>query len=501
MERKNHTRVGLIDGYGYTDCGSTDEAYIPHKYRKLGVHCVGARGSGKSLLMGRYIVPKALQQKTAQIVFDNGDTIDNLLYQISTWSPQWQEAAFSRLRYVDMAGVHGYVTPFPFYYKFGAESAMTIAGRFPEIIRKTDPALQSASIQGFNPLKAKAIQVGLNLLQKGHQITEMAPLVDRPETLKMKLLPFQFDEVMRSVYGASEPGIDWARVVDRGETVLLDFRHFLPSQVDEKRLALLWSFTFLQEFIHHRGIGASPLSIVIDELYDFAGGAHASQEQFAFDLQNFMQVNMRRYDVWLTLAHQEMNQFLTSPTLQKLLTGLGVQIIGQVPDRDDAVLLARRLFTADPLKIKRSETRWDSFTANVTHARTQRFHLPIDEHEIDFALHEQYHLHAQKLMNIKPLSFALWKPDMPYQNVMNEEHDLQRMIPFTIAWEEEGRYLDPEKIAAKRMELLKLNARPIADVLAEIAARTQGPGKPGPSMPLPEAAPLPLRRRGRDTVE
>ncbi|MBK9714142.1 MAG: hypothetical protein IPO81_22985 [Kouleothrix sp.] len=131
---------------------------------------------------------------------------------------------------------------------------------------------------------------------------------------------------------------------------------------------------------------------------------------FAHELQRLVNVLMRRYNIWLTVAHQNMSQFAYSESLQNLLLSLKTQLIGTVDLLDDALLLARRLFTVDPEKVKRTEGRYDTYTKPISVYREQRVRELIDIHETDYPMHEQYYKWAQSLMNLKTFLFLLHTP-------------------------------------------------------------------------------------------
>src|SRR5439155_1618263 len=158
------------------------------------------------------------------------------------------------------------------------ESLYTVATRFVDVVRKLDPALASASIEGMNAFIRVAIPTGMILAALGYQITEAPSLLTNPEDwgeqfrqavnrypeaapavdfflndymqwdAKMrasrtgaflgKLSKFTLDPAARAMYGAGQPGITWQEVVDKGYAVLLDFQHI--HDLEARRFAMLW---------------------------------------------------------------------------------------------------------------------------------------------------------------------------------------------------------------------------------------------------------------------
>jgi hypothetical protein len=497
-------KAGYITMYGYEDLGNDADdipsAWIRQRTRNLGIHVCGAKGSGKSIWLGRFPARADWTRSTPTIVFDSvGKTIDNLIYKHIFETPS-NTSFWDRLVYFDMSGTQGYVVPMPFYYRYGRESDYQVASRFPELIRKLNPELMSAAVQGYNPLRNHATRVGIELIQRGWQVTEMEHLSEKmPDTLRVKLLPYLYDDIQRAIYGASQPGIDWQAMIDNKQTVLLDFRHCAYSMNEEdRRMLMLWTWMNLVEFIKYRGTGQSPISIIIDELYDFTGDTPQAQALLANDLQRFMQVNMRNNNVWLTVAHQTMDQFRFAPTLQNVLLDLGTQVIGQANIYADAIQLAQRLFQADPNKEKRREARYDSRDVDVDLFHTRRVHEIIDEHIIDSSLYEQYHEYATEIMNLEPLEFFLLKPDR--RGFDPKVYHWQNVLPISIKVDVEGEWNDDAVIATWRDPLVSQFGIPIEDVLAEINQRTyQRP--PRGERRRPSRDDMPFRRRPRDDDE
>jgi hypothetical protein len=178
-----------------------------------------------------------------------------------------RKGILKRIRYVDMSGKAGYVSPFPLYYSLGTErSLLEIAERYLQVIIKSNPDLFHAQVLGWPPLHRIGVYAGLVLSALGYQITEAEDLLSRPEAWEAaglfaraeqaspeakravsyfrttylpmrqadrsrqttpfldKIFTFPLDDTLRAMFGASQPGIHWERVCENRETVLLDFR-------------------------------------------------------------------------------------------------------------------------------------------------------------------------------------------------------------------------------------------------------------------------------------
>lgn len=381
----------------------TEESFYK-KNRNEGIHIVASRGSGKSRLLGRHIAMDDYIQEIPTVVFDNGDTIDNFLdvrrrffqhsgltdYGFSeriVYVPVGWEMPF---KYHSVSELGSRVTHFPLYYGLGNESAFDVSQRFVETVRRLDPDLSGASIQGYNPLWQIGTMAGKILVALDMQITEMLDLMLHtdlwegrfrealakdpavadavefftlqypkwPEqwkaSLVRKLTLFTADDNLRAMFGKSKPFINWQEVVNKKQMVLLDFRGVHNEELS--RFLMLWIFSSLRDFVLYRGTGGSPISIIVDELSSMMNLSDTSGTSLiAKDLDRLLNTIMRRHNLWITFAHQAMNQFPDS--IQALLLGMGTQVMGRIDNMDDALHLAKSFFPVDPLKTKRTVTR------------------------------------------------------------------------------------------------------------------------------------------------
>ena len=279
--------------------------WITDGARSMGIHIQAGRGSGKSRLMGRIIAFLDFLRGVPLVILDpHGPNIDNFMDKIMRLDRPVQERLWRRVLYVDMSGQSGHVVPFPLYYRLGGESLYTISQRYLDVLRRLDPFLQTASVEGWNPLWRAGTYAGMILAALGYQITEAGDLLAHPggwlrrfesmlevrqelwpaiayfeeladlshsqrtrrtESFANKIALFSLDPSMRAMFGGSPPGIDWNKVVEDRLAVLLDFRH--EHDLERRRFKMLWALHYALEFIKHRGAGRHrPLSLVIDEL-------------------------------------------------------------------------------------------------------------------------------------------------------------------------------------------------------------------------------------------
>jgi hypothetical protein len=458
----------------------------------MGIHLSAGKGSGKSRLMGRIIAWIDFLRGVPQIIFDPvGGTIDNFLDKMRWFPREWRERLWPRIIYVDMSGRSGCVVPFPLYYRLGNESLSEIAGRYLQAVRRIDPFLVTASIEGWNALWRTGMYTGMVLAALGEQIVEaedllrlpeawgwrMKEALDRSPELKPavdffmkeyahpdssprtrarlaasflnKIALFSLDPAMRAMFGAREPGIDW-KEVERGRyTVLLDFRH--EHDVERRRFKMYWVLSYLLEYIKHRGPGRHmPIALIIDELTALTNLEALGQSVFASDLDELINVLARNYMVWLTIAHQEMWQL--DIRLQKTLMTMGTQILGVASDPDSREELGRHFSRYNPYLLKKIENVWMADTWGP---------YVVDHRTVEFTPEEQLLLTSQRFADLRRFEFLV--------RAAPQEGDLTgRLRRISLSNLDAGFYPHEALVTQARRGLVKNSGHPIEQLLEEV---------------------------------
>ena len=455
--------------------------WLPDRSRNMGIHLMAGKGSGKSRLMGRVIAWLDFLRGVPVAILDPmGGTIDNFLDKLVGLPPPLQERLWKRVWYVDASGQNGYVIPMPLYYRLGNESLFAISQRYLDVVRKLDPHLQTASVEGWNPLWKLGSHVGMILSVLNYQITEAEDVVLRPQawldrlhqahtatiTPEMasaihafeafahlkedirargsaaflnKIAMFTLDPTMRAMFGATQPLINWQQVVDQRQIVLFDFRG--ETDVERRRFRMVWAFQTLLAYIKHRGMGRHrPISLIVDELTSLFSPSVLATDLFAADLDELINVVARNCMVWLTIAHQEL--FQLSSAAQKTLMAMGTQILGVTSDREAAVTLARQFFPYDPSWVKK-----------IT-----------DYGTVEFTLDEQAYLRSNAFTDQGRFHFLA--------RVASGEGDTQgELRPITLARFDPNSYPNEELVAQARESLMRKRGRRVSEVLSEIESR------------------------------
>jgi hypothetical protein len=412
----------------------------------MGIYLLGSRGSGKSRFSGRFIAWQDYRAEIPNVIIDPlGGTIDNFLDKLFRFlqfvHPSKHSQYWSRVRYVDMSGKDGVITPWPLYYKLGHERSLReVAERYLQVILKSNPSLLNAQVQGWPPLHNIGVQTGMILFALGCQITEAADLLRNPEQwvdrfteaehrypevgpavaffrdefipmreadrrrlsnpFMDKIFPFTLDPHLKAMFGSNTPGIDW-REVERGrQTVLIDFRH--EQDPEMRRFKMLWVFSTLYEHIRLRGRSPQPLAVLIDEISALTNKIMSGENPLAHELDEFINQYMRGHNVWLTCIHQELNQL--DEHMRNTLLSLGTYIIGGTSSMDSARLLADALFLRDPSRVKHWRKVWMS-GGSLRGVPQPPY---VVDYEPEFMpLEEQKELFAQRVKKLDLFQFLL----------------------------------------------------------------------------------------------
>jgi hypothetical protein len=468
--------------------------WISDNARSMGIHLMAGKGSGKSRMMGRLIGWLDFVRGFPQVIFDpHGPTIDNLLDKIIRMPPEIQKRLWPRVLYVDMSGKAGRVIPFPLFYRLEDESLYEISQRFLDVVRRIDPFLQTASIEGWNALWRVGTYVGMVLAALDLQITEAESLLRFPEKWRHQLetargkypelnpaveyllnLPnekeanrarkvgsflnkisiFSLEHSMKSMFGASEAGIDWQEIVEKGITVLFDFRH--EHDIERRRFKMVWSFNNLLDFVKHRGAGRhKPIGLIIDELTSLFSLHALTSDLFGSEMDELINVLARNYRLWLTIAHQEM--FQLTEKINKSLMTMGTQILGVTADPKAARFLSDLYFEYKPDWIRKYEPIYGSVNG-----------IPalIDYTTVEFTPQEQELLQSYFFRRKEPFHFLI-RPAPGEGNIQGTLREV------SIADFDKGIFPHPTLVPEARKMLMKTNGVEIEKILGEIEMRTK----------------------------
>ncbi|MGY1710353.1 hypothetical protein ACI8AC_12675 [Geodermatophilus sp. SYSU D00758] len=490
------------------DPGELERCLLPDAARGMGVFFCATRGTGKSRTLGRIMAWQDFnrEEPIPLVVLDPvGGTIDNLLDKIGREPLTKRRQLWKRVRYVNMNGQDGRVIPWPIYYearpgeRFSARSE-----RFVEIVRRADPALQTASIQGLNALAPLALAGGIVLSALGLGITELWSLIHTPQrwdgrlaavetlhpetaaaiaelralgqlnardwaskagSLRSKLSLFQFHPNFRAIFGAATPGINWQEVVAKRQAVLLDFRDIENAEV--KKFCLLWVYQSFLTFIKQRGHNhmGSPVSFIIDELSYMVGNASLPGDPLAGDIDELVHRISRSHGIWVTLATQEL--FQLPEQIRRTVLSMGTVILGQTSDDQAAEELARRFYRYDPYLVKKSRTIYGPLPSPGKEFR-EPLSLPVGSQTTEFTKGEQNYLNSRIFLDLQRYHFLVGQSEREGELPTTLRH-------VTVEDIDAGEYPERSVTDSFRSQLMRRDGIPEQAILQEIDTRLQVP--------------------------
>lgn len=390
-----------------------------------------------------------------------------------------------------MSGHYGFIFPFPLYYRNDVESLYEVSQRFLDVVRKIDPYLQTASVEGWNALWRTGTYTGMILSALNYQISEAEGLLNEPskweglfdqamerypeilpavqylkelerakenirnrrtESFFNKIALFSLDPSMKAMFGASQPGLDWNEVISQHKTILLDFRH--EHDLERRRFKMVWAFNYFLDFIKQRGAGRHrPIGLVIDELTSLFSVQALASDLFGSELDELINDIARNYSVWLTIAHQEMFQ-VTERIIKSLMT-MGTQILGVTTDPEGARFLAQLYFKYNPYQVKKYEAVYGS---------SMGYPMVLDYRSVEFTAEEQLILQSYQFIHQGRFRFLA--------KTATREGDFSGGLrAISIENLDRDIYPDEKRVSELRQRFMQENGLFVDDALKEISKR------------------------------
>lgn len=479
--------------------------FIADSALKNGIHIVGGPGTGKTTLMSRIIAWQAFMRRKPTMVLDpTGGIVAGIVDKVSRLPVELRRQLWPRLVYVDV-GATDYIVPSPLYTRRSTtETLFEAANRFPAVLKRQDPQLQSAPIMGWNSLYECAIYAGQIAVALERQIDFVADLLDCPVQYKMelrqaladfpelepavryfrnlmapdagnlrerrtgsfgnKLLPIMADPSMLASFAAPSGRIDWAETVENGQLVLIGFQH--EQDPERRQFKLIWWFRSIIDYVKSRGMAGRGREIffLIDEVTQLLGfRTGEGNSVLAEDLEELVAVLGRNYGVNVVIAHQNLSQ--VDERIRNILMQLGTQVIGRIDNPDDRYFLARYLFRYDPYWVKKQEPIWMNLQQFDEYGLYEQISLPEiqDYRDVEFTPEEQL-LKAMEMFHLP--RFQFWMRPALAEGTIS-----QRLYRLSIERMDAGQYPDDAQVADVLKLLRQKCGLPLDTILEEIRAR------------------------------
>jgi Type IV secretion-system coupling protein DNA-binding domain len=357
-------RLGQIGPFGLLPY------HIPVIDRHTHFYCIGTTGQGKSKFLESLLVADIRAGRGCGVVDPHTDLARDTLTHLLSVGFFNSEAARQRVIYFDPTRTD-YVIPFNILKTPAAPYAL--AQQVIEAFRRTWPqALEEAP--RFSNIALACLLV---LIETGQSLVDMAPLLTNKlyrerllaqvrdpqlveffhtrldqwgregplmiESTLNKVSAFAFNPHLKRLLGASENRLDFRAIMDAGQVLIVDL-----GNCDGETRRLLGSLvvTGMETAALSRKDqpdNRKPFYLFLDEFQDFCAGDGAAKT-----LAQILS-ECRKFGLHLHLAHQTLGQ--VHHRVSSALGNVGIKVVFAV-DREDAEVMAKKLFAADTEEIK-----------------------------------------------------------------------------------------------------------------------------------------------------
>ncbi len=343
---------------------------IPTAARHTHCYCIGTTGQGKSKFLESLIVQDILAGRGCGLVDPHTDLARDTLAHLVSKDYFQDSDTLNHVIYFDPTRAD-YVIPFNILKS--NLHPYTIAQQVIEAFRRTWPrALEEAP--RFTNI---ALATLLVLIETGQSLIEMPRvLVDKNfretllvqicdpqlvdffrtrfsqwgretaamiESVLNKVTAFTFNPHLRNCLGASENRLDFRAIMDEGKVLIVDLGN---CDGETRRLVGSLVVTGMEmAALSRKDISGPrrPFYLFLDEFQDFCAndGAAKTLAQILSEC--------RKFGLYLHLAHQTLGQI--QQRVSSALGNVGIKVVFSV-DREDAEVMARKLFTVDTEAVK-----------------------------------------------------------------------------------------------------------------------------------------------------
>lgn len=339
--------------------------------RNTHLYVIGTTGQGKSKFLESLIVQDILAGRGCGLVDPHTDLARDVLAHLLTVGYFDSPEARQRVIYFDPTRTDYCI---PFNILASAQPPYAVAQQVMEAFRRTWPhALEEAP--RFANIALAALLV---LIETRQTLVDMARLLtdteyreqllaqvsdpqlvdffhtrfdrwgrDGPlmiESTLNKISAFAFNPHLKRLLGAKENRLDFRRIMDDGQVLLVDLGN---CDGETRRLVGSLVVTGMEAAALSRKEHAGsrrPFYFFLDEFQDFCAndGAAKTLAQILSEC--------RKFGLHLHLAHQTLGQ--VQNRIASALGNVGIKVVFAV-DREDAEIMARKLFAVDTTEVKR----------------------------------------------------------------------------------------------------------------------------------------------------
>lgn len=362
--QRDHLRLGRVGPFGMLPYR------IPNHARATHMYVIGTTGQGKSKFLESLLVQDIRAGRGCGLVDPHTDLARDTLAHLLSDGFFRDPASFERVIYFDPTRTDCIL---PFNVLKAPVAPYALAQQVIEAFRRTWPKSLDEAPQFANI----ALAALLVLIETGGSLIDMARLLtDRDwrderlarvadpqvvaffrerfdrwgregplmiESTLNKVAAFAFNPYLRHLLGAAENRLDFRRIMDSGQVLLVDLGN---CDGETRRLVGSLVVTGLEMAALSRKDQPGerrPFYLYLDEFQDFCAndGAAKTLAQILSEC--------RKFGLHLHLAHQTLGQ--VQHRIASALGNVGIKVVFSI-DREDAEVLARKLFTVDTDEVK-----------------------------------------------------------------------------------------------------------------------------------------------------
>lgn len=363
--QRDTLRLGSVGPFGLVPY------VIPNTSRTTHMYVIGTTGQGKSKFLENLIVADIRAGRGCGLVDPHSDLVRDVLAHLLSDGYFRDPAALERIFYFDPTR-SDYTIPFNVLATPGTPYG--VAQQVIEAFRRTWPKSLEEAPQFANI----ALAALLVLIATGHTLIDMGRLLtdedfrndllsrvadqsvvaffhgrfdrwgrDGPRMIEStlnKVSAFSLNPYLRRLLGARENKLDFRKIMDGGQVLLVDLGN---CDGETRRLVGSLVVTGMEmAALSRKDTQAQrrPYNLFLDEFQDFCAndGAAKTLAQILSEC--------RKFGLHLHLAHQTIGQL--RDRIASALGNVGTKVVFCV-DRDDAEVMARKLFAVNTLEVKR----------------------------------------------------------------------------------------------------------------------------------------------------
>ena len=421
--------------FGSTGFLGLKKFWLPVTERHTHLYCIGTTGQGKSKFLENLLVQDILAGRAAGLIDPHTDLARDTLSHLASVGYFRDQASYERVIYFDPTREDYFL---PFNILKSPYHPYIVAQQVIEAFRRTWPqALEEAP--RFSNIALAALLV---LIETGQTLVEMPTLltnksyreqqlaqVQNPDLIEYfhsrfdkwdregaamtesvlnKVTAFTFNPYLKHILGASDNRLDFKQIMNEGKVLIVDLGRCDP---ETRRLVGSLVTTGMEMAAMSRIDETGerrPFYLFIDEFQDFSANEGAAKT-----LAQILS-ECRKFGLYLHLAHQTLGQL--HHRISSALGNVGIRVVFSI-DREDAVIMASKLFSVDTEAVKHEaptenqhplfenlQNQWEDATATIQrlsprHALIKRRNAPVVQ--IKTARIPSYHVTHTQIDNIQ----------------------------------------------------------------------------------------------------